>query len=107
MKHGKYGAERPHEVKVRMSEDEFGKLSRDTAMSGYSREEYLRRVISGARVVQAHPENLTAAIVRLRETEGFLRERCTKDGIVLSPDEAEQLLMRLYSAEKSVSESCS
>jgi len=107
MKYGRYASGREHEIKIRLSDEEFGKLAEETAQSGLSREEYCRRILAGAAVTQAHPEALTEAVRKLRQAEDMISLASGPRGMQTDPDTAERLLMTVWEAEKQVSGACS
>ena len=94
------------EIKVRFSDSEFEKLMEETGKSGLSREDFCRRILAGAAVTAAHPEELSRAISRLRNAEETVIKAAGKDSMVLSAEEAHTLLLTLYEADKDIAASC-
>ncbi len=104
---GKRSAEkRLREIKVRLNDAEFEKLMEETARSGLSREDFCRRILAGAEVTAAHPEDLSRAIVRLRDAEQMIIRSAGRNGMELDAGGTDSLLMTLYEAEKDIAASC-
>lgn len=104
---GKRPAEkRTREIKIRFSDSEFEKLMEETGRSGLSREDFCRRILSGAAVTAAHPEELSRALVRIRTAEETVLSSTGRDRMELDAESAHVLLMTLYEAEKEIAASC-
>ena len=97
---------RLREIKVRFTDSEFDKLMEETGRSGLSREDFCRRILAGAKVVPAHPEELSEAIVLLRSAEDTVIRAAGRDRMELDAEAAEKLLMTLYEAEKNIAAYC-
>ena len=97
---------RLREIKVRFTDSEFEALMEETGRSGLSREDFCRRILSGAKVVSAHPEDPSEAIALLREAEAAVIGACGRDRMELGAEAAEELLMTLHRAEKKIAASC-
>ena len=97
---------RLREIKIRFSDAEFERLMDETARSGLSREDFCRRILSGAQVTAAHPEDLSRAIVRLRDAEQMIIRSAGRNGMELDAGDTDSLLMTLYEAEKDIAASC-
>ena len=55
-----------HEIKVRLTDTEFSNLKAKVNQCGYSREEYIRRVLKGTTVMERPPADVPKLVMEVR-----------------------------------------
>ena len=70
--------ERNHEVKVRLSDEEFEVLSQDTKNSGRSREKYLRALIANRPIQERPSMDLVSVLKHLQQINNNMNQIAMK-----------------------------